>query len=52
MLILAVLTGVIAALLGVVLYLLVLVSAALSGLFTIVPAALLHVLLRSFGRQQ
>ena len=38
------------ALMSVVVYLLVIVSAALSGLFTIVPAALLHVLLRAFGR--
>jgi Zn-dependent protease with chaperone function len=45
-----VLGAVLAALMGVVVYLLVIVSAALSGLFTVVPAALLHVLLRSFGR--
>jgi len=42
----AVLGVVVAGLLGVVVYLLVMVSAALSGLFTIMPAAALHVLLR------
>jgi len=33
----------------VVVYLLVIVSAALSGFFTLVPAALLHALLRAIG---
>ena len=37
-------------LLGVVVYLLVLVSAALSGLFTLVPAGILHALLRYLAR--
>lgn len=46
----AVLFSVIAALMSVAVYLLVVVSAALSGLFTIVPAAFLHALLRWLGR--
>ena len=46
----AVLLSIFAALMGVVVYLLVIVSAALSGLFTVVPAALLHVLLRWLAR--
>jgi Zn-dependent protease with chaperone function len=49
-LVLAVLATILAGLIGVVVYLLVIVSAALSGLFTVVPAALLHALLRSIGR--
>ena len=42
--------AVIAALMGVVVYLLVLVSAALSGMFTVMPALILHALLRWVGR--
>jgi len=38
-------------LMAVVVYLLVIVSAAISGLFTIMPAALLHVLLRWLGQK-
>jgi Zn-dependent protease with chaperone function len=49
-LVLALLASVLATLMGVVVYLLVVVSAALSGLFTVVPAGLLHVLLRAIGR--
>jgi Zn-dependent protease with chaperone function len=49
-LVLAVLASILAALMCVVVYLLVIVSAALSGFFTLVPAALLHALLRSIGR--
>ncbi len=46
----AVLLSIFAALMGVVVYLLAIVSAALSGLFTVVPAALLHLLLRWLAR--
>jgi Zn-dependent protease with chaperone function len=49
-LVLAVLASILAGLMCIVVYLLVIVSAALSGLFTVVPAALLHALLRSMGR--
>jgi hypothetical protein len=47
--ILAVLGVVLASLMGLVIYLLVILSTALSGLFTIVPAALLHYLLRAIA---
>lgn len=49
-LVIGLLLAVAGALMGVVVYLLVILSAAISGLFTIMPAALLHVLLRHFGR--
>ena len=49
-LVIAVLLSIVGALMCVVVYLLVMVSAALSGLFTVVPAAFLHVLLRSMRR--
>ena len=48
--VLTVLLSIVGALLCLVIYLLVMLSAAVSGLFTIVPAALLHYLLRWLGR--
>jgi Zn-dependent protease with chaperone function len=47
--VLTVLLSIVGALLCVVIYLLVMLSAAVSGLFTIVPAAFLHYLLRWLG---
>jgi Zn-dependent protease with chaperone function len=46
MLVFVLFLSILASLMGVVVYLLVIVSTALSGLFTVVPAGLLHLLLR------
>ena len=48
----AVLGVIVFGLLSVVVYLLVIVSAALSGMFTLVPAGILHAILRALARSR
>lgn len=48
--ILGVIVSIVTVLMALVVYLLVILSAALSGLFTIMPAGILHVVLRHFGQ--